>query len=168
MEGRFSVDGLAAMAEGIDVDVRLAQIMSEMDQTSVDDLQGMFDVVNSRKENDESAYGVYRKMLTYKELMGNEAKGMKADIFDVLSSFSSTDVFSAFRGFTANAAVSGTEKSVMETDNPGDRKRTGEPVKGTEAAVPTGLLIPDMPAGVKKRRKSGRISIPTRTLFDVV
>ena len=57
MEGRFSVDGLAAMAEGIDVDVRLAQIMSEMDQTSVDDLQGMFDVVNSRKENDESAYG---------------------------------------------------------------------------------------------------------------
>ena len=107
-------------------------------------------------------------MLTYRELMGNEAKGMKADIFDVLSSFSSTDVFSAFRGFTANAAVSGTEKSVMETDNPDDRKRTKEAVKGTEAAVPTGLLIPDMPAGVKKRRKSGRISIPTRTLFDVV
>lgn len=155
MEGRFSVDGLVAMAEGIDVDVRLAQIMSEMDQTSVDDLQGMFDVVNSRKENDESVYGVYRKMLIYKELMGNEAKGMKADIFDVLSSFSSTDVFSAFRGFTANAAVSGTEKSVMETDNPGDRKRTGEAVKGTEAAVPTGLLIPDMPAGVKKEERVG-------------
>ncbi len=155
------MDGLAAMAEGIDVDVRLAQIMSEMDQTSVDDLQGMFDVVNSRKENDESAYGVYRKMLTYKELMGNEAKGMKVDIFDVLSSFSSTDVFSAFRGFTANAAVSGTEKS-------SDKEKTVESVVNTQVAVPADLLIPDMSVRVKKRKKSGKISIPTRTLFDVV
>ncbi len=168
MEGRFSVDGLAAMAEGIDVDVRLAQIMSEMDQTSVDDLQGMFDVVNSRKENDESAYGVYRKMLTYKELMGNEAKGMKVDIFDVLSSFSSTDVFSAFRGFTANAAVSGTEKSGMETEKSSDKEKTVESVVNTQVAVPADLLIPDMSVRVKKRKKSGKISIPTRTLFDVV
>lgn len=68
MEGRFSVDGLAAMAEGIDVDVRLAQIMSEMDQTSVDDLQGMFDVVNSRTQSDESAYGAYRRCLPIRSL----------------------------------------------------------------------------------------------------
>ena len=157
MKGRFSVDGLAAMAEGIDVDIRLAQIMSEMNQTSVDDLQGMFDVVNSRKESDEGAYGVYRKMLTYSEFMGNEAKNFRADIFNVLSSFSSTDVFSAFKGFTAtNAGTAGTEKSSIETAGTKDGKRQEEPVADAGALVPVSLLIPDMIKTTKKGKKAGR------------
>lgn len=168
MEGRFSVDGLAAMAEGIDVDVRLAQIMSEMDETSVDDLQGMFDVVNSRKENDESAYGAYRKMLTYRELMGSDARSFKADIFDVLSSFSSTDVFSAFKGFTANAGsfrAENTDTDIPETES-GERQDGLLPDTGVLA--PVSLLIPDMTGKTKKRKTGKTVSIPTRTLFDVV
>ena len=77
-------------------------------------------------------------------------------------------MFSAFRGFTANAAVSGTEKSGMETEKSSDKEKTVESVVNTQVAVPADLLIPDMSVRVKKRKKSGKISIPTRTLFDVV
>lgn len=168
MEGRFSVDGLAAMAEGIDVDVRLAQIMSEMDQTSVDDLQGMFDVVNSRTQSDESAYGAYRKMLTYKELMGSEAAGFKTDIFSVLSSFSSTDVFSAFKGYTAGAGTAGTETPGMDSPETESEKMQKETGQDTKTLATVGLLIPDMTGKPKKRKKPGPIGMPTRTLFEVV
>ena len=168
MEGRFSVDGLAAMAEGIDVDVRLAQIMSEMDQTSVDDLQGMFDVVNSRTQSDESAYGAYKKMLTYKELMGSEAKGFKTDIFSVLSSFSSTDVFAAFKGYTAGAGTAGTETPGTDSRETESGEMQEEAGQNTSALVPVGLLIPDMTGNTNKRKKARSIGMPTRTLFEVV
>lgn len=110
----------------------------------------------------------YQKMLTYNELMGSDAKSFKTDIFDVLSSFSSTDVFSAFKGFTTNSGTDGTEKPGTDTFGAEGRKRQEEPPEDTGTAVPVSLLIPDMAGKAKKRRTGRTISIPTRTLFDVV
>ena len=50
IQGRFSAEGLAAMAQGVDTQVRIAQIMSEIDTHTVNQLQKMFDVVTGTKE----------------------------------------------------------------------------------------------------------------------
>ena len=45
IQGRFSVEGLAAMAKGMNTQVRLAQIMSKMDMETGNRLQEMFDAI---------------------------------------------------------------------------------------------------------------------------
>jgi hypothetical protein len=75
IQGKFSVEGLSAMAQGVDVKVRLAQAMSNMDSISGNGLQEMFDVLN-QDAADVDAYGNYVPMLTYRELMGEGTDSM--------------------------------------------------------------------------------------------
>lgn len=68
IQGKFSAEGLTAMAQGVDEKVRLAQVMADLDSTTGNGLQEMFDVLNE-DQTDVSAYENYRPMQTYYELM---------------------------------------------------------------------------------------------------
>lgn len=67
IQGRFSADGLSAMAKGVDTQVRIAQIMNEMDHDSGNRLQEMFDVISDSKEDSE--YGSCKKMKLLDEII---------------------------------------------------------------------------------------------------
>lgn len=93
IQGKFSTEGLSAMANGVDEKIKLAQALSSHDNTSRNDLQGMFDVIN-QDEFDDSQYRDFKPMLTLKELVGDAVwsmeqttEEMNVDIFDLLESF---------------------------------------------------------------------------------
>ena len=68
IQGKFSAGGLAAMAAGVDTQVRIAQIMSEMDEESGNRLQEMFDVIGSAADDD---YAKFERMQLFDEIMKN-------------------------------------------------------------------------------------------------
>ena len=90
IQGRFSADGLAAMAKGVDTQVRIAQIMSEMDEQTGNKLQEMFDVITGEVED---TFGDEQTMLMFSELIERveevrENLGIEAySLFDLFSSF---------------------------------------------------------------------------------
>lgn len=89
IQGRFSADGLAAMAKGVDTQVRIAQIMSEMDEQTGNKLQEMFDVITGEVED---TFGDEQTMLMFSELIERveevrENLGIEAySLFDLFSS----------------------------------------------------------------------------------
>lgn len=92
IQGKFSTEGLTAMANGIDAKMKLAQALSDLDSSTGSDLQSMFDVIN--QENfDDSKYTNYRPMLTLAELLGDDyaetkpADEMTDDLFDMFDIF---------------------------------------------------------------------------------
>jgi SNF2 family DNA or RNA helicase len=72
IQGKFSTEGLAAMANGVDSRMKLAQAMADMDSITGNGLQEMFDVLGADNGEDMS-YSNYKPMLLYKELIGEEA-----------------------------------------------------------------------------------------------
>lgn len=67
IQGQFSTEGLSAMANGVDVRIRLANSLAQMD-SRVNHLQEMFDVIAHSKEKKEIST---LKMLTFQELLGD-------------------------------------------------------------------------------------------------
>lgn len=88
IQGKFSTEGLAAMANGVDSRMKLAQAMSNMDEITGNGLQEMFDVLATDEENE--SYGDYKPMLLFKELIGEEVAPMGS--FDTVK----TGQFSVF------------------------------------------------------------------------
>lgn len=68
IQGKFSADGLAAMAQGVDTQVRIAQIMSEMDEDSGNRLQKMFDVLGNTTDDE---YAKCERMKLFSEIVKN-------------------------------------------------------------------------------------------------
>jgi len=89
IQGKFSVDGLTAMAKGIDPRVKLAQKLSSNDNSSKDTLLGMFDAMNKANNDvsEDEAYVNAKTALTYYELMGiSEEEALQGSIdFDLFS-----------------------------------------------------------------------------------
>lgn len=85
IQGHFSAEGLAAMAQGVDARLRLVQALASNDTESQNELQNMFDVIAASK-GDDTSYADYRPMLTFDELMGRTEKetGDVEDIFDFI------------------------------------------------------------------------------------
>lgn len=69
VQGKFSADGLAAMANGVDPRVKLAQMLSDGDTSDRKSLENMFDALNSANNSDEDSYGEWSQPL-YHEVMG--------------------------------------------------------------------------------------------------
>lgn len=92
IQGKFSTEGLTAMANGVDAKMKLAQSLSNMDNDTGSDLQGMFDVIN-QTDFDDSQYKNYRPMLTLKELIGIDKENKIDESEDFLDSF---DIFDDF------------------------------------------------------------------------
>lgn len=90
IQGRFSADGLAAMAQGVDTQVRIAQIMSEMDHDTGNKLQEMFDVITGEKDNlfgDEQTMQLLSEIVAKIEESGETMDFMRGTLFDAFSEF---------------------------------------------------------------------------------
>jgi len=70
IQGKFSVEGLSAMAKGVDAKLIMAQALSENDFSSKNDLQAMFDVLGNANEKDSMSS--CRPMLLLSEVIGME------------------------------------------------------------------------------------------------
>ena len=72
IQGKFSADGLAAMANGVDPRIKLAQMLASNDNgDGRESIENMFDVMNQANASgdDESRYGAYVPPKTYWEVM---------------------------------------------------------------------------------------------------
>lgn len=74
IQGKFSAEGLSAMAEGVDTRLVLAKALADKDTAHQDELQNMFDVLAA---NDEDADSSYVPMRTYYEVVGEEEPAME-------------------------------------------------------------------------------------------
>ena len=97
IQGRFSADGLSVMAKGVDTQVRIAQIMNEMDTESGNRLQEMFDVIMN--PNEGGTYGNCQKMKLFEEIIKKASEDPEQLNAEEKKLFSA---FSAYFGSAAN------------------------------------------------------------------
>lgn len=84
IQGKFSTEGIAAMASGVDDRVKMMAALSQNDYTTKDEIQGMFDVLADARESEKEDYGEYIPMKTFIELIGKEAaERQERQFFDV-------------------------------------------------------------------------------------
>lgn len=98
IQGKFSTEGLTAMANGIDARMKLAQALSNMDNTSGSNLQGMFDVIN-QDTSDDSQFGDFRPMLIVAELLGED---MVKEETSEMSAANISQIFEMYDDFVNN------------------------------------------------------------------
>lgn len=111
IQGKFSADGLSAMAQGVDTRVRLAQALSNMDNETGKDLQGMFDVVNSAASDEEGMK--YEPMLLLRELIGEDnVNALERTIEEMPDSF---DIYDMLVGGYDDADIIDGEAVEVET-----------------------------------------------------
>ena len=101
IQGKFSVDGLSAMAKGIDPAIRIAQKLSENDIADRETLENMFDVLQkTQSSEDAELYDKFERALLFEELMEGTGYKMPSDtqedtdeldIFDIVSNAHATD-----------------------------------------------------------------------------
>lgn len=183
IQGKFSADGLSAMAEGVDTRVRLAQALSDMDSETGKELQAMFDVVNNvagEEDND------YKPMQLLCDILGDdvplertidEMEGVDGfNIFNVLS----RNMIEVEAGTAADAVMTaGVTKEVSEVietviENTVVTEVTTESVsvtaKETESVemLPTlfGLLLKAADEVVTKSESVKTPKIKTRKILD--
>lgn len=97
IQGKFSTEGLTALANGVDVKLKLAQALASMDDSSGANLQGMFDAINQNVD-DDPLFNNYRPMLTLEELLGNSNNNN--EVTEEISQVNLLDVFNVFENFT--------------------------------------------------------------------
>lgn len=72
IQGKFSVDGLAAMAKGTDTRIALAQKLSDSDFVSGSGLSKMFDALNNRNGKHSDSLQDAEMSMLFSELMGED------------------------------------------------------------------------------------------------
>lgn len=83
IQGKFSSEGLAAMAKGVDTRTKLASALAANDMSDRNTLTSMFDALNQQNNaSDDDAFGEYIPPKTYYELIG---KGENESTFSDLS-----------------------------------------------------------------------------------
>lgn len=70
IQGKFSAEGLAAMAKGVDARILLAKKLSEDDNSSAEELCSMFDVLSAANAAEDGDGQSYVPPMIYFELMG--------------------------------------------------------------------------------------------------
>lgn len=78
IQGKFTSEGLAAMAQGVDIKVRLAQALAEQDFDTGNNLQQMFDILTTQGNDEDTTYDGIEPMKTVGEIVG-------ADLFQELN-----------------------------------------------------------------------------------
>lgn len=151
IQGKFSTEGLASMANGTDARMRLAQSLSGMDTTSGNDLQEMFDVLGDAGIEDET-YLKYKPMKLFKEIIGEVEVDEKIEsaTFDEIKS-SELNLFSAFGGFDM--------KDILAFVNSSDKPETSDTFK--ESVDSVGEVVTVTPKKSRKRKSdvSGQLSL---------
>jgi predicted phage tail protein len=98
IQGKFSAEGLAAMSNGVDARVKLAQALADKDYQGDDkSIKNMFEKINQTNAMDEEDYGSLVGNIILSELLGNELviEKVNEDINnDVLINVFDFDLFS--------------------------------------------------------------------------
>lgn len=104
IQGHFSAEGLASMAQGVDARTLLAEALAKNDNGNADELAGMFDVLNSQASEVEDAYTNFIPSKTFYELVGKDAESVSgmASMFE--------EAFANFNAFSGS----------VEEDNAGE------------------------------------------------
>lgn len=130
IQGKFSAEGLSAMAQGIDVETRLAQIMANLDDVTENKLQNMFDVIAAREEG-EDEYSKYERMKIFDEVVTKVAKPKEAfNPFAIFESFSTIESMDNFAAFAAFDLFGLNEKSAEETKSKTKKTKSKPAVLG--------------------------------------
>lgn len=99
VQGKFSAEGLAAMAKQVDPRVRLAKSLCESDTVNVNELQNMFDAVNSinaeSSEMEQTLLSNYVPMKLFSELVEGVAEVAETKV-DVITTTSTNSNFAKF------------------------------------------------------------------------
>lgn len=116
IQGRFSVDGLASMAKGIDPAIKIAQKLAENDIADSDSLRNMFDALQTSSDADEDhRYDRFERAILFRELMAGTAykeDSMEQGEPEELSIFNMITT-----GYVDTTGDQYTRGSVPETDN---------------------------------------------------
>lgn len=88
IQGKFSADGLAAMAQGVDARILLAKKLADNDNSSAEELGGMFDVLARSAQGDGETDDGYVPPALFHEVMGTDyaeesSEGKGASLFDL-------------------------------------------------------------------------------------
>ena len=107
IQGKFSSEGLAAMAKGVDTRTQLAAALSKGDMSDDrDSLENMFDALNVQNNSqEEDVYGEYIPPKTYWEVIGREPAEERAE---------NEDIFSAMERFSQLQTAADTLDSMYE------------------------------------------------------
>ena len=120
IQGKFSVEGLSSMAQGIDVKLKLAQSLAKKDTQSGANLQQMFDVLQSDDANNDM-FGDYRMMLTLEELVGDVINTLPSDTFadddDFINVFDIFDILDSMDEKLAGGISNSTATDISEKNS---------------------------------------------------
>lgn len=124
IQGKFSTEGLAAMAAGVDTRLKLAAAMSGQDTQTGNDLQAMFDVIN--EEADSSEFDGTERMLLLHELLGDDIPSQRTivemeqkegfDLFDLLFMEERAEAVKETRKPEVREIIHAAELSCVEMD----------------------------------------------------
>lgn len=92
IQGKFSTEGIAAMAAGIDERVALAAAMASSDYQTANALQNMFDILQNKDEEENDSDEVNEQMKILVELIGQK----RFDEIDRILNPSVDDLFDEF------------------------------------------------------------------------
>ena len=177
IQGHFSAEGLASMAQGVDARTLLAQALSENDMGSSDGLADMFDVLAKNAEEADDGFGAFVPSKSFYELVGrSEQAEVSGDGFDVLSLFSEFgDSTVPFAETPVVATVAVTEELPASADAAADvaallgmdisdalqpKASAVDPSEDLAALLGVDLVVEaNKTAGKKKKAVEGQISL---------
>ena len=108
IQGKFSSEGLAAMAKGVDTRTQLAAALAKNDMSDRKSLENMFDTLNAQNNTADDTYRDYVPPKTYFELVGLTEMDIKEGTLSTVSGnfqISLEDTASMFVEQTDNTSV---------------------------------------------------------------
>lgn len=157
IQGKFSVDGLAAMAKGTDPRIALAQKLSDSDFVSGTGLSKMFDALNNRNGNKSGELDDAEMGMLFSELMGEDfvLKQVESDT----SSEQADDLFAMaamlemVSGKEDQQASKETSSSMDDADNMDHAKMVTDPFRIFTVMHDASLYEEEKKTQKKKKRK---------------
>lgn len=166
IQGHFSAEGLASMAQGVDARTLLAQALSAKDMGSSDGLADMFDVLAKSEDASEDEFGSFVPSKSFYELVGRDVEVAPKDNFITeleafftdceVPSISYTEVASEKHAAQADDATS--DAFLMEIENLlGISAKAEKPVEGSGSVATA--VVPTPKTKMKKGQLEGQLDL---------
>ncbi|MBR6605540.1 MAG: hypothetical protein IKK92_06695, partial [Prevotella sp.] len=182
IQGKFSSEGLAAMAKGVDTRTQLAAALAKNDMSDRKGLESMFDALNAQNNAADDTYADYVPPKTFYELLNITEE---LNVFESDGNFQMTDLFSLdFEAdYSAREALGHGIQTVIETSTStidshihidlfGDLFAQIEAIDSDRQSLFTvgvSINVPDAPKKPKKTKKlvEGQCSLFDDDIFGV-
>ena len=165
IQGHFSAEGLASMAQGVDARTLLAKALSDNDLGASDDLSSMFDVLSSSNQAaDDDGFSGFLPSKTFYELTGKKtAKEYADDSLETLFAELPVVSYTEIAGSTVSEAKAEEEEDAylelkslfgLSDPTPQTSKSAGSEKQNTDATddLAAFLGLSDEPAARPKKK----------------